>query len=111
MFANLASKLFGFNGGQLSKLAAKNRLEMVLVQDRSKMSAADMESFREELVGVISRYFVLEKGEIEVEWQRRDDSTALIINTPVIGRCVESKVNSDTVTELSADKEVTPTPQ
>ena len=63
---------------------AKNRLQMVLIQDRSGLSSADMENFRSDLLGVISQYFVLERKNLEIEWQRHDGSTALIINTPVV---------------------------
>ena len=66
-----------------SKQVAKNRLQMVLIQDRSGLSSNDMESFRNDLLDVISKYFVLERKSLEIEWQRSDASTALIINTPV----------------------------
>jgi cell division topological specificity factor len=80
VFEQIRSKLFGKN---LSNATAKNRLQMVLVQDRSGLSSQDMENFRADLLGVISKYFVLERKSLEIEWQRSDSSTALIINTPV----------------------------
>ena len=64
----------------------KNRLQMVLVQDRSGLSATEMELFKEDLLGVISKYFVIQKTYLEVAWERSDNETALVINTPVTGR-------------------------
>jgi len=75
-----------FFGDGVSKSSAKNRLQMVLIQDRSGMTAQDMDAFKSDLLDVISKYFVLERKQLEVEWQRSDNSTALIINTPVMGR-------------------------
>ena len=65
---------------------AKNRLQMVLVQDRSGLSATEMELFKEDLLKVISKYFVIQKTHLDVSWERSDNETALVINTPVTGR-------------------------
>lgn len=59
---------------------------MVLVQDRSGLSSKEMDFFKQDLLEVISRYFVLEAKHLQVEWQRSDSVTALVINTPVTGR-------------------------
>ena len=83
MFAFLKS-LLGM--GRYSNGVAKNRLQMVLVQDRSGLSSEEMESFRGDLMGVISKYFVVENQGVGIEWKRTESSTALIINTPVTGR-------------------------
>lgn len=86
MLDGIVSRLFG---GKLSKNTAKNRLQMVLVQDRSGLNAAEMDNFRRDLLEVISRYFSLERKNLDIEWQRTDSTTALIINTPVVGRLRE----------------------
>lgn len=88
MFSLLKSSIFGKG----SKGTAKNRLEMVLVQDRSGLSSQDMDSFQTELLEVISKFFVLERKSLEIEWRRDSGATALVINTPVHGR---PKVVSD----------------
>lgn len=62
---------------------------MVLVQDRSGLTSEEMDLFRRDIVDVISRYFMVDKKSLEIEWQRSDASTALIINTPVVGRTRE----------------------
>lgn len=80
-FRQFTSRLFG---QRLSKGTAKNRLQMVLIQDRSGLSSQDMDLFRRDLMDVISRYFVLERTQLEIEWKRDSNATALIINTPVV---------------------------
>lgn len=59
---------------------------MVLVQDRSGMSSQDMENFKKELLDVISKYFLIEQKHLQIDWERSDNETALVINTPVRGR-------------------------
>ena len=73
-------------GNRFSHATAKNRLQMVLVQDRSGMSSQDMENFKKELLDVISKYFTIESQSLQVEWDRSDNETALVINTPIRGR-------------------------
>ena len=91
MFGNIAKALFGSNG---SKKLAKNRLQMVLVQDRSGLAPKDMEFFKKDLIEVISKYFKTETREVNVEWQRENGATALIVNMPVIGRTLEAKAKA-----------------
>lgn len=83
MFKNLSSL---FNAKRNSKVPAKNRLQMVLVQDRSGLSSNEMELFKKDLMDVISKYFTIETSNVDVEWKRSDNETALVINTPVIGK-------------------------
>lgn len=83
MFKNLTSLLMGKNQ---SKVPAKNRLQMVLVQDRSGLSTEEMEFFKKDLMDVISKYFTIETSHVDIEWKRTDIETALVINTPVVGK-------------------------
>lgn len=76
-------KLFG---NRFSHQTAKNRLQMVLVQDRSGLTSQDMDLFKKDLLEVISKYFSIEQKSLQVEWERNDNETALVINTPVVGR-------------------------
>lgn len=73
-------------GKKLSHQTAKNRLQMVLVQDRSGLSTEEMDLFKKDLLDVISKYFHIENNSLEVEWERSNSETALVINTPVVGR-------------------------
>ena len=59
MFSALRKRLFGDNDS--SKIAAKSRLHFVLVQDRTGLTNEEMAGFREEMVKVIEKYFVIDK--------------------------------------------------
>ena len=82
MLDNVLKKIFGEH--VFSKQTAKNRLQMVLVQDRSGLSSQDMDNFRKDLLNVIVTYFDLEHKDVDIQWSRKDGSTALVINSPVM---------------------------
>ncbi len=83
MFESLKSLI---RNKAFSNTIAKNRLQMVLVQDRSGLSPDEMDLFRKDLLEVISKYFIMEHKGLEIEWQRTTSATALVINTPITGR-------------------------
>ena len=85
MLNKIINKLFS---GSFSKYTARNRLQMVLTQDRTGLSSTDMDNFRKDLFGVISKYFVIESDQLDIHWDKKDNTTALIINTPVMVRTV-----------------------
>lgn len=79
----LFRELFGRR--KKSKNAAKERLQLLLVQDRINLSPEIVEKLREELIEVISRYVEVEQKEIEIELERKDEKTMLLANIPVKG--------------------------
>ena len=83
VFKSLSDLIFGRSE---SKVPAKNRLQMVLVQDRSGLTTTEMEMFKKDLMEVIAKYFTIENRTLDVEWKRTDSETALVINTPVMGK-------------------------
>jgi len=78
--------IFSLFKSKPSKKAAKNRLEMVLVQDRSGLSNSDMDSLKSDLIKVMKKYFVLEGESIEVDWKREGTTTALVVNAGLRSR-------------------------
>lgn len=73
-----------FFGGSESSGNAKSRLQFVLVQDRTGLTNDEMSKFKEELVEVLAKYFVIDKSALEVNYKRENDSTCLFINSPVV---------------------------
>jgi len=65
-----------------SKNVAKERLQFILVQDRVKLSPSEMESLKNDLMEVISKYIEVEEQEIEMEVDRVDGMMALRANFP-----------------------------
>jgi cell division topological specificity factor len=84
MFNALRKKWFGSHDE--SKSVAKSRLHFVLVQDRTGLTSEEMSVFKEEMVKVIERYFVIDKDGFDIKYARENDTTTLLINSPVIVR-------------------------
>ncbi len=92
MFAGLKDILFGDH--KSSKSLAKSRLHFVLVQDRTGLTAEEMASFKKEMVSVIERYFVIDERGFDISYERGNETTTLVINSPVIVRRQDSRDKS-----------------
>lgn len=75
-------KLFGGTAG--SKDTAKKRLQFALVYDRLEVSDEILKNMQNEIVMVISRYFVIDQKQLKLDITRQDDFSALVFNTPII---------------------------
>lgn len=74
-------KLFGGHG---SKKIAKQRLQLVLIHDRSDISPALMESLRRDIIEVIMRYMDVDEKNIEMQFGHGDGQVALEASIPII---------------------------
>jgi cell division topological specificity factor len=81
MLNGLIKKLFYRNG---SKETAKKRLQFALVYDRLEVSDDILKDMQQEIVTVISRYFVIDQDQLKLDIKRDNDLSALIFNTPII---------------------------
>lgn len=90
MLAALKRKIFGTSNGaaegSASKSLARSRLHFVLVQDRAGLSSDEMARFKEEMISVIERYFVINKTGFDISYKRDSDSSTLLINSPILVR-------------------------
>ncbi|AWI06675.1 cell division topological specificity factor MinE [Clostridium drakei] len=70
-----------------SKDVAKERLKLILIHDRSSISPEILESIKEDILKVLSKYMEIDDGEIEVKMAKMEeldgDSPALIASIPV----------------------------
>ncbi len=73
--------LFGF--GQKSASKAKERLRMVLIQDRALLSPGVFDKMKEELLKVIGKYVIIDKTRLEINIDTGDEATTLIANIPI----------------------------
>ena len=81
----LFKKLFRKNAGSLhSKDAAKERLRLVLVQDRMNVGSESLEGLKNDLIDVIEKHLEIDKNAMEVSFCREGDSVAIIANIPVV---------------------------
>lgn len=77
--------LFGLadRGGESSSDVARNRLRMVLIQDRIDLSPDKMEQMKREIWEVVSRYMVVDDDFMEFEVRRLDELIMLVSNIEV----------------------------
>lgn len=71
-------------GEEPSKDVAKNRLHLILVQDRSGVDPELLKELRGDLIATISKYFDIDQSALEVEIQREEETVALVANIPII---------------------------
>ena len=73
-----------------SKMAAKERLHLVLMQDRANVSADFLELMKQEIIDVIKKYIVVDEDSIDVRLTNKsnEDGTngapALFANIPIV---------------------------
>jgi cell division topological specificity factor len=73
-----------FFGKSSSKETAKKRLQFALVYDRLEVSDDILKDMKNEIVAVVSRYFVIDQNQMKLDITRKNDLSALIFNTPII---------------------------
>ncbi len=78
---DLISRVFGRETP--SKEVAKERLRLVLVHDRSSVSPQFLQSLREDLLLVISRYMDIDDRDMDVNLTTTENQVALVANIPV----------------------------
>lgn len=80
-----------FRDRRRSNVVAKSRLQLVLVQDRAGLTNEELAQFRREMMEVIQKYFVIDEAGFDVNYQRTDEATTLLINSPIIVRREQEK--------------------
>ena len=78
------NRLFG-QKQPTSREIAKERLQLVLVQDRFKISPDMLDKLKDELIKVISRYVEIEADGVEVNFTQTRYQSRLVADIPVVG--------------------------
>jgi cell division topological specificity factor len=68
-----------------SSKIASSWLKLILVQDRLGVNEEVMKDLQQEITQVLSRYFTLDKNQVEIDLQREDQAMALVANIPIRG--------------------------
>ena len=67
----------------LSKDTAKQRLKLVLIQDRLELAPEKLEEMKREIWNVVSKYMVVNEEFMEFDVRRLDELTVLVSNIQV----------------------------
>ncbi len=62
---------------------AKDRLRLVLLQDRASIPPEQMENMRLEILQVLQKYVEIEEDELDMKIERGDGAVALVANIPI----------------------------
>jgi cell division topological specificity factor len=81
---NFLSRVFRGQGPS-SSVIAKERLQLVLVHDRVKISPGMLDRMKDELITVISRYVEIQADAVEVTLTQSKRQSRLVANIPVVG--------------------------
>lgn len=80
----LLQRLLGKEDTVQSKTVAKERLRLVLVQDRCNISPEILEALKVDLIEVISNYMEIDESGLDVDITEEEDALALIANIPIL---------------------------
>ena len=81
---NMLQRLFG-RSQPTSRELAKDRLQLVVVQDRVKLSPDSMNKMKDELIQVISKYVEIEEDGINISFRKSGRQSRLTADIPIIG--------------------------
>ena len=111
-FKNIGKKEENKKIQESSKDAAKERLHLVLMQDRANVSADFLELMKQEIIDVIKKYIEVDEKEIDVRLTNKENedgtngAPALYANIPILNIKNDArKIGKKEVEEKEAQKE------
>lgn len=81
---NIINRLFG-RKQPTSRDVAKNRLQLVLVQDRVNLPPDRMDALRDDLIKTISKYVEIDREGIDLSLTQEGRHSRLMADIPVLG--------------------------
>lgn len=110
-FKNIGKKEEKKQAQENSKDAAKERLHLVLMQDRANVSADFLELMKQEIIDVIKKYIEVDEKEIDVRLTNKENedgtngAPALYANIPILNIRNESrKINKKDIETKQEEK-------
>lgn len=108
IFADLYNKVVDFftktEEKEESKNVARNRLKLVLMQDRTNLNPRLLERLRGEMIDLLSKYVVMDKELLELNFTPEDDQLALMLSIPVVRAKDEDEIE-EAIKAEEAEKE------
>ncbi|MCL4528018.1 MAG: cell division topological specificity factor MinE [Chloroflexi bacterium] len=72
-----------FGGRKRSAESAKERLQLVLIHDRTDLSPAELNSLKDELIQVISRHVEIDADAVQIDVEHDGRSQRLVADIPL----------------------------
>jgi len=67
-----------------TRKSARDRLRLVIIQDRASMAPQMLENIKEDLIAVFSKYMEIDVKSVEIGLERKDGTVALAANIPIL---------------------------
>ncbi len=67
-----------------SRDVAKQRLQLVLVHDRSQISPGLLEILKDEIIAVISKHIEIDRAGVQVNFSQNDRESRLVADIPLV---------------------------
>jgi cell division topological specificity factor len=80
--SNFIDRLLGRSPA--SAQTAKERLQFVLIHDRTDISPAVMEAMKDEIIAVISKHVSIDRSAVEINLTQADRENRLVANIPLL---------------------------
>lgn len=116
MFENITKFMKKFskksNNNSSSKDTAKERLHLVLMQDRANVSADFLDLMRQEIIDVIKKYIEVDESAIDVRLTNKENedgtngAPALYANIPILNIKEEAKKEEGKTTKEKQQNEI-----
>ena len=81
--SNFFDRLLGRTSAS-SAQAAKERLQFVLIHDRTDISPAVMEQLKDEIIAVISKHVEINRSGVEINLTQTQRENRLVANIPLV---------------------------
>ena len=72
-----------WGGRRGSKTQAKERLQLILVHDRSSISPELLDLIKQRILDVLTEFIEIDEKGLAIDLEQSDDASALITNIPI----------------------------
>ena len=80
--SSILDKIFGHD--RKSANAAKERLKLVLIHDRTDLAPGVLENLKDDLIEVISRYVAIDPAAVRIEMEQDGRQQRLLADIPLM---------------------------
>ncbi|HBK84885.1 MAG TPA: cell division topological specificity factor MinE [Firmicutes bacterium] len=72
-----------WGGKRGSKTQAKERLQLILIHDRSSLSPELLDLIKQRILDVLTEFVEIDEQGLAIDLEQTDDTSALITNIPI----------------------------